>query len=150
MGEAPGENEDKTGEPFVGRAGKMLDKILAEAGLSREEVYITNTIKCRPPNNRTPRPEEIDACALFLRVELKFLKPAVIVPLGGVATRTLTGREEPISKLRGQFLTDFIGDRAVKIFPTFHPSYLLRNSSARGIVVEDFKRIKVFATLLSR
>lgn len=124
IGEGPGKEEDEQGRPFVGRAGQLLTKILTDIGVSREHVYITNVVKCRPPQNRTPKPEEIQACRYWLDKELKLIKPAVVIALGATAYSYFGGRS--LSKNRGQKITtnDFV------VIPTFHPAYLLRNQSS--------------------
>ena len=127
IGEAPGYNEDQTGEPFVGRAGQLLDKILESVGLSRKEnVYLCNTIKCRPPNNRDPLPEEKAACRAYLDRQLEILKPKIILLCGKVALTSFIDTKEGITKLRGRW---FDGPNGAKMMAIFHPSYLLRNQS---------------------
>ena len=127
IGEAPGFNEDQTGEPFVGRAGQLLDKILESVGFSRKEnIYICNTIKCRPPDNRDPLPEEKQACRPYLDKQLEILKPKIILLCGKVALTSFIETKEGITKLRGRW---FDGPYGAKMMPIFHPSYLLRNQS---------------------
>lgn len=126
IGEGPGEQEDLTGRPFVGRAGQLLDKILAAAGIPRESVYITNMVKCRPPGNRNPQPDEIEACWPFLEQQLRLLRPRVIVALGNVPAQFFLKTREGITKLRGKFYPWKAG---IEVFPMFHPSFLLRNPS---------------------
>lgn len=121
VGEGPGGDEDLQGEPFVGEAGRMLNRIITAMGLKREDVYICNVVKCRPPGNRDPEEDEIAACAPFLLRQIQTIKPDVIVALGKFAAQTLLGAKEPISRLRGKF-RDFHG---IPLMPTFHPSYLL-------------------------
>jgi DNA polymerase len=135
VGEAPGADEDAQGEPFVGRAGQLLTKIIEAMGLRREDVYICNIIKCRPPNNRTPEADEIAACQPFLLQQLQAIGPKFICALGGPATQTLLQTKEPISRLRGRF-HDFHG---IPLLPTFHPAFLLRNPSEKKTVWEDMK-----------
>ncbi|MFA5028264.1 MAG: uracil-DNA glycosylase [Candidatus Methylomirabilota bacterium] len=135
VGEAPGADEDAQGEPFVGRAGQLLTKIIEAMGLRREEVYICNILKCRPPGNRTPETDEILACEPFLRKQLQAIGPQYLCTLGAPATHTLLGSKEPISKLRGKFF-DFHG---IPLLPTFHPAYLLRNPHEKKTVWEDMK-----------
>jgi DNA polymerase len=135
VGEAPGADEDQQGIPFVGRAGQLLTKIIEAIGLTREEVYIANVIKCRPPQNRNPEPDEVDTCEPFLFRQIDVIKPKVIVALGKFAAQTLLRTEEPISRLRGR-VSDF---RGAKLIPTFHPAYLLRNPSSKREVWEDMK-----------
>ena len=122
VGEGPGADEDAKGEPFVGAAGQVLNRIISAMGLKREEVYICNVVKCRPPGNRDPEADEIATCSPFLLRQLQSVNPEVIVALGKPATQTLLGVKEPISKLRGKF-RDFHG---IPLMPTYHPSYLLR------------------------
>ena len=135
VGEAPGADEDAQGEPFVGRAGQLLTKIIQAMGMQREDVYICNIIKCRPPNNRTPESEEILACQPFLVKQLQAIRPKFICALGGPATQTLLQTKEPISRLRGKFY-DFHG---IPLLPTFHPAFLLRNPYEKKTVWEDMK-----------
>jgi len=135
VGEAPGADEDAQGEPFVGRAGQLLTKIIEAMGMRREDVYICNIIKCRPPNNRTPEADEIVACQPFLLEQLRAIGPQFICALGGPATQTLLQTKEPISRLRGRF-HDYHG---IPLLPTFHPAFLLRNPSEKKTVWEDMK-----------
>jgi DNA polymerase len=135
VGEAPGADEDAQGEPFVGRAGQLLTKIIQAMGMQREDVYICNIIKCRPPNNRTPETEEILACQPFLVKQLQAIRPKFICALGGPAAQTLLQTKEPISRLRGKFY-DFHG---IPLLPTFHPAFLLRNPYEKKTVWEDMK-----------
>jgi DNA polymerase len=137
VGEGPGADEDVQGEPFVGRAGQLLTQIIKAMGLTREQVYIANVVKCRPPENRNPEPDEIEQCTPFLRAQIASVNPAVIVALGKFAAQTLLGVETPISRLRGQFHP--LGP--VAVMPTFHPSYLLRNPSAKREVWDDMKLV---------
>jgi len=123
VGEGPGADEDAQGEPFVGDAGKILNRIITAMGLKREEVYICNVVKCRPPGNRDPESDEISACSPFLLRQVQSIEPEVIVALGKFASQTLLGTKEPISKMRGKF-RDFHG---IPLMPTYHPSYLLRS-----------------------
>jgi DNA polymerase len=139
VGEAPGADEDIQGEPFVGRAGQLLTKIIEAIGLKRSDVYIANVIKCRPPQNRNPEPDEIESCEPFLFRQIDFIKPKVIVTLGKFAAQCLLRTEEPISRLRGR-LFDYRG--GAKLIPTFHPAYLLRNPSSKREVWEDMKLVK--------
>jgi uracil-DNA glycosylase len=122
VGEGPGADEDEKGEPFVGDAGRMLTRIITAMGIKREDVYICNVVKCRPPGNRNPESDEIEACSPFLLRQIKSIKPEAIVALGKFAAQTLLETKEPISKLRGRF-RDFHG---IPLMPTYHPSYLLR------------------------
>lgn len=138
VGEAPGEEEDKRGEPFVGRAGQLLTKIIEAIGLTRDQVYIANVIKCRPPNNRNPEPDEVAACEPFLFRQIDVLQPKVIVPLGKFAAQCVLKTMDPITKLRGRQF-DY---RGATLIPTFHPAYLLRNPSAKREVWEDMKKVR--------
>jgi uracil-DNA glycosylase family 4 len=135
VGEAPGADEDAQGIPFVGRAGQLLTKIIEAIGLSRDDVYIANVIKCRPPQNRNPEPDEVETCEPFLFRQIDTIKPKVIVALGTFAARTLLRTLDPISRLRGR-VYDY---RGAKLIPTFHPAYLLRNPSSKREVWEDMK-----------
>lgn len=129
VGEAPGEQEDLQGRPFVGRAGQLLTRFLNLYGVSRDKVYITNVVKCRPPGNRNPAPDEIAACYPFLERQIELISPEVILCLGAFAARTVLNLPEktPISKIRGKEQKVQIGGREVVVIPTFHPAYLLRN-----------------------
>jgi len=138
VGEAPGEDEDKKGEPFVGRAGQLLTKIIEAIGMTREQVYIANIIKCRPPGNRNPEPDEIAECEPFLFRQIDAIQPKVIVPLGKFAAQSLLKTVDPITKLRGRQF-DY---RGAVLIPTFHPAYLLRNPSAKREVWEDMKKVR--------
>jgi DNA polymerase len=145
VGEGPGADEDAQGRPFVGRSGQLLDKIIIAMGLKRSDVYICNIVKCRPPENREPRPEEIISCLPFLKRQLSLIRPKVIVALGAPATKTLLNTNKPIGQLRGKFY-DFNFDdfsEPIKLMPTFHPAYLLRNYSDenRRKVWEDMKTV---------
>jgi len=143
VGEAPGEDEDKKGEPFVGRAGQLLTKIIEAIGMTRDQVYIANVIKCRPPGNRNPEPDEIAACEPFLFQQIDAVKPRVIVALGAFAAKTLLRTEDPISRLRGR-VYDF---RGAKLIPTFHPSFLLRSPDRKRDAWEDLKRARALLTV---
>ncbi len=143
VGEAPGEDEDESGRPFVGRAGQLLDKVLASVGIDREDVYITNIVKFRPPGNRNPRPEEVAASEWVLLEQLRIVRPQVLVPLGNVPTQYFLKTTEGISRTRGKW-HDWHG---IRLFPLFHPAYLLRNPSReRGapkwITWNDMKELK--------
>ncbi len=138
VGEAPGADEDIQGEPFVGRAGQLLTKIIAAIGLSREDVYIANVIKCRPPQNRNPEPDEVDTCEPFLFQQIDAIRPKVIVALGSFAARALLRTQDPISRLRGR-VHEYRGSTLI---PTFHPAYLLRNPSSKKEVWEDMKLVR--------
>jgi len=137
VGEAPGRDEDLKAEPFVGRAGQLLTRIISAMGLTRDDVYICNVIKCRPPNNRDPLPPEIEMCEPFLIEQLRIIRPRVICALGSFASQTLLKSEIRISRLRGQF-RDYYG---VPLMPTYHPSFLLRNPDAKREVWEDIKKV---------
>ena len=145
VGEGPGADEDAQGRPFVGRAGQLLDKIIAAMGLKRNDVYICNILKCRPPENRDPRPEEIISCLPYLKKQLELIKPKIIVALGAHAAKTLLETNKPIGQMRGKFLDYYFDDFSppVKLMPTFHPAYLLRNYSHenRMYVWEDMKKV---------
>jgi uracil-DNA glycosylase family 4 len=138
IGEAPGREEDLRGEPFVGRAGQLLDKMLAAIDLSREQVYIANILKCRPPENRDPSPEESDACLPHLAEQIRLLAPPFIVALGRIAAQILLDTKTPISKLRGHFF-DF---GAARMLVTFHPAALLRNPEWKRETWEDLKLLR--------
>ena len=137
VGEAPGADEDAQGRPFVGRAGQLLTKIIVAMGLKREEVYICNILKCRPPGNRNPQPEEIAACEPFLIRQLEAIRPRVICALGSFAAHTLLKSEAPITVLRGRFHSY----QGIPLMPTYHPAYLLRNPGAKKQVWEDVRTI---------
>ena len=137
VGEAPGADEDKQARPFVGRAGQLLTKIIESIGLKREDVFIANILKCRPPGNRNPMPEEIALCSPYLKEQIALIKPKVICTLGKFASQTLLETETPISKLRGEFY-DYLG---IKLIPTYHPAYLLRNSAGKKDVWDDMQKI---------
>jgi len=137
IGEAPGHEEDMQGLPFVGEAGMLLTKIIEAMGIKREDVYICNILKCRPPQNRNPLPEEISMCIDYLRAEIDIIKPRIICGLGKFASQTLLNTEIPISKLRGKWREY----RGIKFMPTYHPAYLLRNPKDKKIVWEDMKKI---------
>ena len=136
IGEAPGADEDKQGEPFVGRAGKLLTKMIIAMGYSRDEVFIGNILKCRPPSNRKPLPEEMDTCMPYLKQQIAALKPKVIIALGATAVQGLLQTTTSISELRGEWTT-FEG---IPFMPTYHPAYLLRNPSAKTYVWADLKK----------
>lgn len=137
VGEAPGQDEDIQGLPFVGRAGQLLTKIIEAMGMKREDVYIANILKCRPPENRPPAPDEILACRDNLKRQIGMIKPKVICTLGKFASQTLLNTETPISALRGKF-GSYDG---IKVMPTFHPAYLLRNPGDKRLVWEDMKKV---------
>lgn len=137
VGEGPGADEDLQGIPFVGRAGQLLTQIINAMGFERDQIYIANVVKCRPPNNRNPEPDEIEQCEPFLMRQIDAIGPRVIVALGKFAAQTLLRTDEPISRLRGHFHT--LG--RVDVMPTFHPSYLLRTPSAKREVWDDMKQV---------
>ncbi len=139
VGEAPGADEDVQGEPFVGRAGQLLTKIIEGIGLRRADVYIANVIKCRPPGNRNPAPDEIATCQPFLLRQIDIIRPKVIVALGTFAAHALMGTDAPISRLRGR-VHDFRG--GIKLVPTFHPAFLLRSPDRKRDVWEDMKHVR--------
>ncbi|MFH1552516.1 MAG: uracil-DNA glycosylase [Candidatus Omnitrophota bacterium] len=137
IGEAPGSEEDKQARPFVGRAGQLLTKIIESIGFKREDVFIANILKCRPPGNRNPLPGEIETCSPYLIKQIELMKPKVICALGKFAAQTLLDTDTPISKLRGIF-RDYHG---IKLMPTYHPAYLLRNPAGKKEVWRDMKKI---------
>jgi DNA polymerase len=144
IGEAPGKDEDAAGLPFVGRAGKLLDRMLAAIGLDRKtNVYITNVVNWRPPGNRDPSPEEAAACLPFLRRHIELVAPEVMVILGAVAVRHVMGRNEGIMRLRGNWLEYFAGGRMVPVMPTLHPAYLLRRPLEKRLAWRDLQAISV-------
>lgn len=135
VGEGPGSDEDRSGRPFVGAAGQLLTRIIGAMGLSRERVYICNIVKCRPPGNRNPRPDEIETCLPFLHRQLRAIAPRFVCALGKVAAQTLLETERPISRLRGRLHR--VGDW--QVMPTFHPAYLLRNPERKRDVWQDMQ-----------
>ena len=138
VGEAPGADEDIQGEPFVGRAGQLLTKIIEAMGMKREDVYIANVIKCRPPGNRNPEPDEVEQCEQFMFRQVDTIKPKVIVALGKFAAQALLRTNDPITRLRGREYKY----RGAVLMPTYHPAYLLRTPSAKREVWEDMKRVR--------
>ncbi|MFO0773988.1 MAG: uracil-DNA glycosylase [Nitrospiraceae bacterium] len=140
VGEAPGFHEDQKGEPFVGAAGKLLNDLLASAGLSRSDIYIANVIKCRPPNNRDPEPDEVDTCKPFLLEQIALIKPTLVCTLGNWATQTLLERKVGISKVRAQPfpLKHFV------LFPLFHPAAALHQGNLLPTLREDFGKLKAY------
>ena len=138
VGEAPGRDEDQQGVPFVGRAGQLLTKIIEAIDLRREDVYIANVVKCRPPKNRNPEPDEIETCQPYLFAQIDAIQPKVVVALGAFAVKTLLRSDESISKLRGRTF-DY---RGAKLIPTFHPAYLLRSPEKKADVWEDMKKVR--------
>jgi uracil-DNA glycosylase len=141
VGEAPGANEDKQGLPFVGQAGKLLTKLLSEIGLERDEVFICNTVKCRPPNNRDPHPNEIESCNEYLRRQVELIQPTVICTLGNFSTKLLRGDNTGISRLHGQPEVRTIGARAIRLYPLYHPAAALYTPSTLEVLRADFNRI---------
>lgn len=137
IGEAPGEQEDKRGEPFVGPAGELLDKMIEAMGWSRQSVYIANTTKCRPPGNRDPQPDELSQCIPFLQAQIAAIAPRVIVTLGKPAANQVLGTDAPISALRGSFHDRY----GARVMPTFHPAYLLRDPNKKREVWNDLKLV---------
>lgn len=133
IGEGPGEEEDLQARPFVGRAGQLLTRLITKMGFKREDVYIANIVKCRPPNNRRPREDEIRACLPFLKRQIEIISPTVIMTLGDVATRALLGDIGNISRVRGKVYPY----NSIRVVPTFHPSYLLRNPNAKWLTWSD-------------
>ncbi len=141
VGEAPGRNEDLQGEPFVGAAGRLLDEMLGGIGMTRPEVYIANVLKCRPPGNRDPRPEEIDSCKGYLREQIRFVEPRVVVTLGNFATKLLLRTETGITRLRGKAYPWWLG---ATLIPTFHPAAALRGGDrVTDMMREDFALVRM-------
>ena len=147
VGEAPGFHEDKNGVPFVGAAGKLLGKLLEGIGLSRDEVYICNTVKCRPPGNRNPLPEELEACEPHLWRQIELVRPRLIATLGNFATKLLSGKPSGITQVHGREQKVTLGGNAVTLYPIFHPAAALYTPSMLKVLEEDFARIP---TLLDR
>jgi uracil-DNA glycosylase len=138
IGEGPGRDEDLQGEPFVGRAGQLLTDIITKGmGLKRQDVYIANVVKCRPPENRNPEPDEVASCEPFLKKQIDLVRPEIIVALGKFAVQTLLQSKVPITRLRGNWHTY----HGIKLMPTFHPAYLLRNPADKKLVWEDIKKV---------
>jgi uracil-DNA glycosylase family 4 len=138
IGEGPGQDEDIQGRPFVGKAGQLLDKILEAAGIQRSQVYIGNVVKCRPPGNRLPNPDEVKECRKYLERQIKLIRPSIIVCLGSMASQTVIDPNAKITRIRGRWLIR----QGIKIMPTYHPAALLRNPSYKRPVWEDFKQIR--------
>lgn len=145
VGEAPGAEEDRLGEPFVGRAGKLLDGMLFALGLNRAQVYIANTVKCRPPDNRNPKIEELAACNAYLQRQISLLQPKIMVALGGVAAKHLLQTEQKVGELRGRVFQ--YGDQQIPLLVTYHPAYLLRSPREKAKVWQD---LQFAATLYNR
>jgi uracil-DNA glycosylase family 4 len=146
VGEAPGADEDRRGLPFVGRAGGLLDQLLDGIGLSRDEVFIANTIKCRPPGNRDPQPAEIEACRPYLFGQVELIEPKVVATLGNFATKLLTGNPTGITRVRGTPQVHELGGRKVFVFPLLHPAAALRTPKMKELLVEDFDRLRELLT----
>ncbi len=146
VGEGPGHDEDVQGLPFVGRAGKLLTQMIEAMGLQRDDVYICNVVKCRPPDNRTPQDDEIATCSPYLYRQLEVIAPKAIVCLGGVAAQTLLKTKDPISRYRGHWF-DF---RNAKLLATYHPAYLLRNPNAKGEVWKDLQKVMAYLGLKAK
>jgi DNA polymerase len=145
IGEAPGRDEDRSGKPFVGRAGQLLDKMLASIGLDRSRnAYITNVINWRPPDNRDPSPEEAAMCLPFLRRHIELADPGVIVLLGAVAARHVMGISEGIMKSRGRWMEYRVADRMVPVMPTLHPAYLLRQPAHKKLAWRDLQALATY------
>ncbi len=147
VGEGPGYEEDRQGLPFVGKAGQLLNRIIESIGMKREDVYIANVVKCRPPENRTPLPDETATCSPFLRRQIEAIRPEVICTLGGVAVQVLLETSVPVSRIRGEFRSLPDG---TPVMPTFHPAYLLRSPEKKKEVWEDMKKIRDFLALRDR
>jgi uracil-DNA glycosylase len=141
VGEAPGFHEDKQGFPFVGQAGKLLDSLLAGIGLERSDVYIANVIKCRPPGNRDPAPDEIEACEGHLFRQIELIEPTVVGTLGNFATKLLTGKQTGITRVHGQEQETHIGNRQVVLYPLYHPAAALYTPAMLSVLQEDFRRL---------
>lgn len=146
VGEGPGRDEDLQGRPFVGKAGDLLDKMIGALGMKREEIYIANIVKCRPPDNRTPTPGEAHACLGYLLRQIELIQPAVIVTLGATPLRELVGVSEGITRVRGQWKRVQVGAREIPVMPTFHPAYVLRQytQEVRRAVWEDLQSAKAW------
>src|SRR6478735_6655833 len=141
VGEAPGFHEDKQGFPFVGQAGKLLDKLLAGIGMARSDVYIANVLKCRPPGNRDPQPDEIEACESHLFRQIALIEPTVVATLGNFATKLLSGRQLGITKVHGQEQQTTIGGRDVLLYPLYHPAAALYTPAMLNVLEADFARL---------
>ena len=141
VGEAPGFHEDKQGEPFVGQAGKLLDKLLGGIGLERSEVYIANVLKCRPPGNRDPQPDEIESCEPHLFRQIELIQPRVVATLGNFATKLLSGKPTGITRVHGQDQEVTLGGNRVLLYPLYHPAAALYTPAMLNVLKEDFRRI---------
>ena len=144
VGEAPGFHEDRSGVPFVGQAGQLLERLLASIGLERSDVYVANLLKCRPPQNRDPLPEEIAACEPHLFRQIELIRPTVVATLGNVATKLLSGRDIGITRVHGQEQQVTLGGNAVLLYPLYHPAAALYTPSMLGVLEQDFARIPAF------
>jgi len=147
VGEAPGAEEDRRGLPFVGRAGQLLDQLLAEIGLSRGDVFIANVLKSRPPNNRDPMPAEIDACRPYLHKQIELIEPRVIATLGNFATKLLSGSQIGITRVRGVPQEHELGGRRITLFPLLHPAAALRTPAMKDLLREDFAKLPALLTM---
>ena len=141
VGEAPGFHEDQQGVPFVGRAGQLLDELLREHGMTREDVFVLNVLKCRPPGNRDPQPEEIESCRPYLDAQVELIQPLVICTLGNFATKLLTRSVRGITQVHGRPQTHTIGGRSVEVYPLFHPAAALRTPRVKEQLREDFSHL---------
>ena len=141
VGEAPGFHEDQQGKPFVGAAGKLLDKLLSEIGLAREDVFIANVLKSRPPGNRDPQPEEIEACKPYLSRQIELIEPRVICTLGNFSTKLLTRRQDGITRVHGKPQDHVIAGLPIRIYPIYHPAAGLRSTAMLETLREDFQRL---------
>jgi DNA polymerase len=141
VGEAPGFHEDQQGKPFVGQAGKLLDKLLAGIGLEREQVYIANVLKCRPPGNRDPQPDEIEACEGHLFRQISLIEPTVVATLGNFATKLLSGKPTGITRVHGVEQEATLGGRRVLLYPLYHPAAALYTPAMLKVLEEDFRRL---------
>jgi uracil-DNA glycosylase family 4 len=141
VGEAPGADEDRQGLPFVGRAGRLLDGMLAGIGLSREQVFVANVLKCRPPGNRDPQPDEIETCRPYLHEQVRLIEPRVVCTLGNFATKLLTGNQTGITRVRGTPQVHTLGERTVFVLPLFHPAAALRTPAVAETLRRDFESL---------
>jgi uracil-DNA glycosylase family 4 len=141
IGEAPGADEDRQGLPFVGRAGGLLNELLGGIGLSRDDVFIANTLMCRPPGNRDPQPIELDSCRPYLLEKVELIEPRVIATLGNFATKLITANQTGITRVRGTPQVHTLGERTVRVFPILHPAAILRNPGQRPLMEEDFRAL---------
>jgi uracil-DNA glycosylase len=141
VGEAPGHHEDLQGLPFVGRAGRLLDELLGEIGLSRTDVFVCNTLKCRPPGNRDPQPDEIDTCKPYLNRQIELIEPKVICTLGNFASKLLTRSNRGITSVHGRPQVHELGGRTVRVYPLYHPAAALRSTGTLAQLREDFSRL---------